>query len=297
MKTSTVLLLATSALTATPPGLPRVDADLQAGLRDVLANSGLEALVRDRKLSVSLLDLSDPEMERYASVNDRQMMYAASLPKVGILLAAFEAFRQGWLQHTAAIEASLTRMIRLSSNDDASRIIQRLGYEFIARTLASPRYRLYDPAAQGGIWVGKAYGPSGLRQHIEIWRPEPVSGEWHAANTLQVARFFWMLARGGLATPVFNASMKLMLGSPATSEYFVEGLRELGVQHLYRKFGTYADVHCDAVLVEHGGKRYVAVAMVNDPQGPRILPRLIRELHQLAMRTQEYGQQGIQRFR
>ena len=278
-----------------PPGLPRVDPDLEAGLREILASLELEGLAAEHKLSISLLDLSDPRVERYASVNDRQMMYAASLPKLGILLAAFEAMREGRLARTAAIEASLTRMIRLSANDDASRIIQRLGYEFIARTLAGPKYRLYDPAAQGGIWVGKAYGPSGFRRHVELWRPEPISGEWHAANTLQVARFFWMLARGGLATPAFNASMKRMLSEPATSEYFVEGLRAIGVQHLYRKFGTYANVHCDAVLVEHGGKRYVAVAMVNDASGPRILPLLIRDLHQLAMRSSEYGPKGIQR--
>ncbi len=159
---------------------------------------GLEPLVAERRLSVSLLDLSDSGAEHYASFNDRQIMYAASLPKLGILLGAFQAMRDGLLGRTSALDAALTRMIRQSSNTDASRLIQRLGYDFIARTLSREPYRLYDPEAEGGMWVGKSYGPSGLGPHVEFWRPEPISGEWHAANTLQVARFFWLLSRGDL---------------------------------------------------------------------------------------------------
>ena len=244
---------------------------------------GLESLIGERRLSVSLLDLSGPDEERYASVNDRQIMYAASLPKLGILLSAFQAMQDGLLGHTAAVDASITRMIRQSSNTDASRIIQLLGYNFIASTLSSARYRLYDPDAGGGMWVGKSYGPSGLRSHVEFWRPEPISGEWHATNSLQVARFFWLLSRGDLVGNRSCDSMRRILGRSEGPEYFAPRLREEGVRFIYRKSGVFGDIFCDAALVEHQDKRYVAVAMVNHAGGPAILTKLIRELHRLIM--------------
>lgn len=261
--------------------LPHADSDLQARLQESVETLGLGQLVTERKLAVSLLDLSLPGDEHYAGLNDRQMMYAASLPKVGILLAAFQAIREGKMPRTLALDASLTRMIRQSSNRDASLLIQRLGYDFIARTLSSPQYRLYDPDEGGGIWVGKAYGPSGWQRHVEFWRPEPISGEWHASDTLQIARFFWLLSRGELVNAAYCTVMKRILSKPDTSEYFIEPLRAAGVRNIYRKSGTYNDTHCDAVLVEHEHKRYIAVAMVSDTNGARILPLLIQELHRL----------------
>lgn len=263
--------------------LPRADPALQARLQRSMDGLGLESLVAGRKLSVSLLDLSDPDEERYASVNDRQIMYAASLPKLGILLGAFQAIHDGLLGRTSAVDASLTRMIRQSSNSDASRIIQLLGYDFIARTLSSARYRLYDPEAEGGMWVGKSYGPSGLRSHVEFWRPEPISGEWHATNSLQVTRFFWLLSRGDLVGRRDCDSMKRILSQSNGPEYFAHRLRLEGVRTIYRKSGVFGDIYCDAALVEHQHKRYVAVAMVNDASGPAILTKLIRELNYLIM--------------
>ena len=290
-------LAAALPLIASIPALPRLDPGLQVDLQASLTKLGLDPLVAERKLSVSVLDLSNPRQERYASFNDRLTMYAASLPKIGILLSAFQAIRDGLIPRSAALDVSLTRMIRQSSNDDASRVIQRLGYDLIARTLASSRYRFYDPAAEGGLWIGKAYGPSGWRRHLEFWRPEPISGEWHAANSLQTARFLWLLEDGQLVTPAASASMKQMLGQPSSSDYFVEGLRTSGVRDIFRKSGTFGDIHCDAVLVEHEQKRYVAVAMVNDARGPQILPKLIQEIHHLVIndaREPEYGHKGIQ---
>ena len=266
-------LAAALPLLASIPALPRLDPALQVNLQASLTKLGLDPLVAERKLSVSVLDLSDPLQERYASFNDRQMMYAASLPKIGVLLSAFQAIRDGLIASSAMLDASLTRMIRQSSNDDASRVIQRLGYDFIARTLATSRYRFYDPAAEGGLWVGKAYGPSGLRRHVEFWRPEPISGEWHAANTLQAARFLWMLEQGQLVTPAASASMKRMLSQPSISDYFVEGLRASGVRDIFRKSGTFGDTHCDAVLVEHEHKRRKLLGLGCWPNMPALSNR------------------------
>jgi beta-lactamase class A len=75
--------------------------------------------------------------------------------------------------------------------------------------------------------------------------------------------------------------MKRILKQADGAEYFAAGLRQAGVREIYRKSGTYLDTHCDAVLVNHEGRHYIAVAMVNDYDGPSILVRLIRELHHM----------------
>lgn len=225
-------------------------------------------------LAVSLVDLHAPA--RYAASQDQRIFYAASLPKLGILLAAFAAMRDRKLQRGAAIDASLTRMIRFSSNADASRLIQTLGFAYIARTLAA--YGL-----DSGLWVGKAYGPSGYRRHVEFWRTEPASGEWHAADTLQLARFFWLLDAGCLVDASSCRAMKRILAEPGTSEYFVAGLRALGVRGIHRKFGAYGTIHGDAVLVEDAGRRYIAAALVTSNDGPALLSALIQRLHQIVL--------------
>lgn len=249
--------------------LPDRAPDLQEQL-----DAALSALGSPPDLAVSLIDLHTPA--RYASSQDHRIFYGASLPKLGILLAAFAAIHERKLPGGAALDASLTRMIRLSSNVDASRLIQTLGFAYIADTLA--QYGL-----DSGLWVGKAYGPSGYRRHVEFWRTEPASGEWHAANTLQLARFFWLLDAGRLVDAASCRAMKRILAEPGTSEYFVEGLRALGVRSVYRKFGAYGTLHGDAALVDEGGRRYIAAALVNSHDGPAILTALIQQLHQMVL--------------
>ncbi len=266
MKRRRILLAPFFAARSAWASLPDRAPDLQEQL-----DAALTALGSPPDLAVSLIDLHAPA--RYAGSQDQRIFYAASLPKLGILLAAFAALRDRKLKRTAALDASLARMIRLSSNVDASRLIQTLGFAYIARTLAA--YRL-----DSGLWVGKAYGPSGYRRHVEFWRPEPASGEWHAANTLQLARFFWLLDTNRLVDAPSCRAMKRILAEPGTSEYFVEGLRAMGVvRGLHRKFGAYGTLHGDAVLVEESGRRYVAAAMVNSVDGPALLSSLIQRLH------------------
>src|SRR6185295_3417128 len=77
----------------------RQDAGLQRDLEArVDAVDTLRALTRTRHMSVGLVDIRDPAAPRYAAINGDTMMYAASLPKIAILLAAFQAFEEGRLR-------------------------------------------------------------------------------------------------------------------------------------------------------------------------------------------------------
>ena len=91
-------------LTAGPPPLTAwADPGLQASLeRELAARPAWKALVDRRKLAVGLVDLSDPQHVRYASLNGAEMMYAASLPKIAVLLAAEEAMESGKLPARAS---------------------------------------------------------------------------------------------------------------------------------------------------------------------------------------------------
>src|SRR5437867_11529877 len=76
----------------TPPGPESAqhlatDADLEQSLRNVVDDLHLSTAVREKRLAVSLVDVTDVQRFRYAGVNDHQMMYAASLPKVAALVA------------------------------------------------------------------------------------------------------------------------------------------------------------------------------------------------------------------
>ncbi|HBY62520.1 MAG TPA: serine hydrolase, partial [Solibacterales bacterium] len=153
-----VSLLGLVGVWALPAAELPPDPVLQGQLQRTLASSGLAAAVEDGRMAVALVDVTDPAHPRYAGLNDRHMMYAASLPKIAILLAGFEKISQGMMIYNPAVREMFVRLTRFSSNTDASKAIQSIGFDFIARVLQSDKYRLYDPQANGGLWVGKAYG-------------------------------------------------------------------------------------------------------------------------------------------
>src|SRR5262245_21198127 len=137
----TVLPLVVASFLDTGPSPVANDNQLTSELRQLLARLNVDSQVRQQHIAVSLVDLTDGESPRYAGINDQVMMYAASVPKIAILLAGFEEIRAGRLEYTPAVRDTFTRMVRYSSNEDASRAAQWVGFERIAQTLTSPKYR------------------------------------------------------------------------------------------------------------------------------------------------------------
>ena len=144
--------------TAQTTDLLRTDHQLQNSLREAVLRLGLQQPLAEHRLALALIDVTDQARPRYAGLNDSDMLYAASLPKIAILLAGFEAIREGLLSYTPQVRDMLGRMVRFSSNTDASRAVHAVGFDYIARVLTSPKYKLYDPLVNGGLWIGKAYG-------------------------------------------------------------------------------------------------------------------------------------------
>jgi beta-lactamase class A len=161
-------------------------------------------------------------------------------------------------------------MIRRSSNEAATEMLNRVGPDFILEVLQSPRYRLYDPETNGGLWVGKEYSKAAARQR------DPLHNLSHGATALQVARFYYLLETGQLVSPEHSRTMKAILGDPEIQHKFVKGLKaEHPDSKLYRKSGTWQDFHSDSALIERDGHRYIAVALSQSPEGGRWLSELI----------------------
>jgi len=268
-----IILVCTLPVSAQPPD-PELgescDPRLQKALETRLGLLQLKKATALKDLSVVIVDITNISEPRMAYVNPNEMMYAASLPKIAILLGAFEKIANGEMTLDDETLGKLKLMIRNSSNTAASDILGRVGMDYLADLLQSPRYRLYDPEKNGGIWVGKEYGKA------PAWRRDPLHNLSHGATALQVARFYYLLETGQLVSPELSKLMKSILADPAIEHKFVKGLKEVQPNsEIYRKSGTWGPYHSDSAIVEHHGRRYIAVALAKSRHGEQWLQKLI----------------------
>jgi len=246
------------------------DPRLQKALETRLGSLHLRKATARKNLSVVVVDITDISEPHMAYVNPNEMMYAASLPKIAILLGAFEKIANGEMTLDDKTLKKLKLMIRNSSNTAASDILDRVGMDYLADLLQSPRYRLYDPEKNGGIWVGKEYGKA------PAYRRDPLHNLSHGATALQVARFYYLLETGQLVSPELSKLMKAIMADPAHEHKFVKGLKKVQPDsEIFRKSGTWGPYHSDSAIVEHHGRRYIAVALAKSRHGEQWLQKLI----------------------
>jgi len=277
---------------AAPPALPlcvsdpewrplsqRWDKGLQTRLEAALKQHELwQTLMDEGEMAVGLVDLSNPTVPRFAQVNGNTMMYAASLPKLAVLLAAFQGFEDGTLKETSEVHKNLIDMIRRSSNPAASRVIGRIGLRRIESLSRDRRYRFYDPQKGGGIWLGGTYSHGGEEN------PEPNTGLLHTATVHQVCRFYYLLAYGRLISPERSRQMLKILAFPDLPDKFVAGLAaSVPLHQLYRKSGEYSIFHSDSILIwgEATWRRYILVSLIEDERGEQILKELVPAVEQV----------------
>jgi len=247
------------------------DAALQAKLDSAIDQLGLRRAIERKKLAFALVDITELELPRVAEVNGDVMMYAASLPKIAVLLAVFDRVSKNQITIDSKTENKLKQMIRRSSNSATTEMMHLVGKENIADVLLDARYRLYDPEHNGGLWVGKDYGKGGL------WRRDPIHNISHGATAMQVARFYYLLETGRLVSPEHSAKMKEILGDSEINHKFVHGMLLVDPKaSLYRKSGSWRTYHSDSALVERDGRSYIAVALSNNEKGKFWLIDLIQ---------------------
>lgn len=255
------------------------DGKLQSDLEKTINHLGLMNEVNKGKLAIALVDITDLNNPRVATLNGDEMMYAASLPKIAILLGAFVEIEQGDMTLDADTRDSLTQMIRFSSNENATKMLNRVGTHRLQEILMSDRYKLYDPLHNGGLWVGKAYGKS------PAFERDPIHNLSHGATVLQTARFYYMMETGQLVSSKLTEVMKEILSHPKINHNFVKGLASHPEAKIYRKSGTWRHWHADSALIEANGYKYIAVALADDPKGGLWLSEMIAPMHELIVPT------------
>lgn len=248
-----------------------VDSELQEKLALALdSQPHWKKLIERKKLAVGVIDMSSTP-PRFARVNGNVMMYAASLPKIAIMFAAYASFEDGSLMETPEIHADLVDMIRVSSNVSATRVLNLVGIEKVEQVLTDPKYGLYDEERGGGLWVGRAYASAGKRNG------DPINNISHGATATQVCRFYYLLANGRLIDQHRSEQMLADLSDPQINHKFVNQLNRLAPDaKLFRKSGTWRNFHSDSVMVR--GKKwrnYILVAMVESPTGGEIIKNIL----------------------
>lgn len=251
------------------------DAGFQRAFEQRLKDLGLGHAIANKQLSVALVDITNLHKPRLAAVNGDEMMYAASLPKIAILLGAFVEIEEGGMAFDKATRLSLSKMVRKSSNQEATRMLNKVGKQRLLEILQSPRFRLYDTSTNGGIWVGKEYGKS------PAYHRDPLHHLSHGATAIQTARFYYLLETGQLVNSVLTAEMKKMLSHSAINHKFVKGLKSRPGVKIYRKSGTWNRWHADSAIVENGNHKFIVVALAESPKGGQWLSKMITPLHDL----------------
>jgi len=257
------------------------NSNLQALLeQELMANSKWKRLVNNKMMSVAIVDLSDPAQIKYAGVNDNEMMYAASLPKIAVLLAAMDAIDKGELKDTKEVRNDMRLMISKSNNQATTRMIDRVGYDKIEAVLRAPKHKLYDEETGGGLWVGKRYAAGGKR------RPDPLKGISHAATTRQVCSFYYQLAIGNLISEERSSEMLDIMKDPALHHKFVNTLDQIAPKaQVFRKSGSWKNYHSDSALVWGPSRKYIIVALVDNEAGEQIMRNLVKPLDRVLKKS------------
>ena len=160
--------------------------------------------------------------------------------------------------------AALTRMIRNSSNKDATAILNRVGFENLAEILQSEKYLLYDPQHNGGLWVGRDYS-GGPR-----WKGDPLHNISHGATAMQAARFYYLAETGRLVSEQYFADFVQIMSNPGIEHKFVKGIKKSNPNaEIIRKSGTWKEFHADSGIIsdKENGYRYIIAALVEHPAG------------------------------
>jgi D-alanyl-D-alanine dipeptidase len=250
------------------------DAALQSDLEriDREVRKTLEIKLEDRSFGVLTLN-----EQKLAMLEPDRMFYAASVPKIAILLAYFETHPDAATNLADEVRDELGRMIKLSDNELAAKYGEMIGIEKVQEIAQSKRYGFYDEKRGGGLWYGKHYGKDSPRIG------DPVHDHSHGATVRQALRFYLLMEQRKLVSAEASIRMMEIFASEQLEHgpsKFVKGLSGRAASIL-RKSGTWRDWHLDTARVRHGDQFYLIVGMVNHPKGAEYLSEMAARVDNL----------------
>ncbi|MCC3429925.1 MAG: serine hydrolase, partial [Microcoleus sp. PH2017_04_SCI_O_A] len=109
----------------TPPN-PVYSQELQ-GIVDEAVNIATSQGLPADKLSISLFDVSNPKNHTFAGYQNQTLRFPASVAKLFWMAAFYSAIEKGMItERESAFKNDLEQMIRISNNDAASRILDKI---------------------------------------------------------------------------------------------------------------------------------------------------------------------------
>jgi beta-lactamase class A len=201
--------------------------------------------------------------------------YAASVAKIGILLAYFKLHPEAATNISAEAKHELGLMAKASSNEMAAKYSRELGLKNIQQVLDSMHF--YDTNHGGGIWVGKHYGQGSERYG------DPIANNSHAITVRQVLRYFLLLEQGKLISPASSKTMREIFASPDVPHDDIKFVKALAPRKLdiIRKWGTWENWFHDSAVVSGSGRNYIIVGITHHPKGDAYLVDLATAIDDL----------------
>jgi beta-lactamase class A len=246
-----------------------VDTALQSKLESIDTDLRAKYGMTPEQTAVGLLDL---KRLRLAMLHPDREEYAASVAKLGILLAYFALHPEAATNLNAETRHELGLMVKASSNEMAAKFSRELGLKQIQQVVNS--YHFYDTNHGGGIWVGKHYGQGGERIG------SPIGDNSHAATVRQLLRFYLLLEQGKLVSPQASRAMFEIFASPDIPHddiKFVKALKARSVE-IMRKWGTWEDWYHDSAVITGPDRKYILVALTHHPKGDEYLVELAKSV-------------------
>jgi beta-lactamase class A len=242
-----------------------VDPALQTQLEKIDASLRARYGLSPDQAAVGVLELHNL---RLALLRPDREEYAASVAKIGILLAWFQLHPAAAANLDATTRHELGLMIKASSNEMAAKFSRQLGLQPIQSVLDS--YHFYDANRGGGIWVGKHYGVDTERVG------SPVGDNSHAATVRQALRFYLLLEQGRLVSAQASARMLEIFASPDIPRDDIKFVKALAGRdvHILRKWGSWEDWRHDTAVITGPGRQYILVALTHHPRGDGYLADL-----------------------
>lgn len=251
------------------------DAMLQREVEAIDARLRGQLGMTEGDAAVGVVDLKSGHV---AMLHPDRIEYAASVPKVGILLAWF-ALHPDWnARLDATTRHKLGLMAKVSDNEAASTFSRELGLREIQRVLDG--YGLYDATRGGGIWVGKHYGKGSERIG------DPVADHSHAATVRQLLRYWLLLMQGNLVSREASAAMREIFASPEIPHSDLKFVKALAGRNLdiLRKWGSWEQWQHDSAVITGPGRQYILVALTHHACGDEYLEDLARSVDDLMAR-------------
>jgi beta-lactamase class A len=250
----------------------KLDPVLQSKLETLDTELRAKYGMTPEQTAAGILDL---ERLRLAMLHPDREEYAASVAKIGILLAYFQLHPEAATNLNSEARHELGLMIKASSNEMAAKYSRQLGLTNIQQVLNS--YHFYDTNHGGGIWVGKHYGQGGERIG------DPIANNSHAVTVRQMLRFYVLLEQNKLVSAQASKTMLEIFASPDIPHddiKFVKALANRKVE-IIRKWGTWENWFHDSAVITGPDRHYILVALTNHPKGDDYLVDLAKSVDDL----------------